>query len=231
MKSVSHMTFAAAAALVLAAIAAPASAQDVDISFNLGATSDYVFRGVSQTDEDPAIQGGADLTAGLFYAGVWASNVDFGDDTDAEIDLYAGVKPTYAGFTFDVGVIGYFYPGAPDFADWDYVEGKIAVSHPINETATWGVAAFYSDDFTGGTGPAWYYELNASAKLAEKWSVSGALGRQEIDLAGDYTTWNLGVGYAFTDHVAVDLRYWDTDEHSYGDIFGSRAVISLKGTF
>jgi len=215
-----------------AAEEAPAADEaESNFSWNLSFTSDYVFRGVSQTEEEAAIQAGADLTNGTVYAGAWASNVDFGDDTDAEIDLYAGVKPTYAGFTFDVGVIGYFYPGAPDFADWDYVEGKIAVSHPINDTASWGVAAFYSDDFTGGTGPAWYYELNASTKLAEKWSLSGGLGRQEIDLAGDYTTWNLGVGYAFTDHVAVDLRYWDTDEHSYGDIFGSRAVISLKGTF
>lgn len=71
---------AAAAALAtgLIGLAAPASAQsDIDVAFNAGVVSDYVFRGFSQTAEDPAIQGGVDLTAGSFYAGAWASNVDF----------------------------------------------------------------------------------------------------------------------------------------------------------
>ena len=77
---------AVAVSLGLIGVAAPASAQAdtaVDVAFNVGVFSDYVYRGYSQTNEDPAIQGGMDLTAGNFYAGVWASNVDFGDDTDA----------------------------------------------------------------------------------------------------------------------------------------------------
>ncbi len=61
---------------------------------NVGITSDYVFRGFSQTHEyDPGVQGGVDATMGLGYAGVWASNVGFGNGTDAEVDLYGGVRP------------------------------------------------------------------------------------------------------------------------------------------
>ena len=72
---------ALAVAAGLVSLAAPASAQtDVDVAFNVGVVSDYVFRGASQTDEEPAIQGGVDITAGSFYAGVWGSNVDFFDD-------------------------------------------------------------------------------------------------------------------------------------------------------
>ena len=76
-----------AAASALALCAGVAQAQEgPKLSYNIGLASDYVFRGVSQTDENAQIFGGVDLTAGKFYAGTWASNVDFGDDTDAEID-------------------------------------------------------------------------------------------------------------------------------------------------
>ena len=44
----------------------------------------------------------------------------------------------------------------------------------------------------------------------------------------DYTTWNAGVGYALTDHIGLDLRYWDTDKHSFGKLYKSRAVASIK---
>ncbi len=77
---------------------------------------EYVFRGISQTDEGPAIQGGFDATCGIFYAGVWASNLDFGGDgagndiANIEIDFYAGIKPKTGRITWDLGVIYYAYP-------------------------------------------------------------------------------------------------------------------------
>src|SRR5262245_34851345 len=57
-----------------------APAPDWAISYNFGVTSDYVFRGFSQSAEDPTVQGGVDVTYKLFYVGVWASGVDFGKD-------------------------------------------------------------------------------------------------------------------------------------------------------
>ena len=87
--------------------------------------------GVSQTDEDPAIQGGVDVTIGSGYVGVWASNVDFGtDDPSAEIDLYAGVKPTLGDTSLDLGVIYYGYvddKGATP-GQYGYLELKAAAS-------------------------------------------------------------------------------------------------------
>ena len=62
-------------------------------------------------------------------------------------------------------------------------------------------------------------------------SVSGALGRQQVKGPFDYTTWNLGVGYALNSHIGFDLRYWDTDEHGFGDIFKSKLVLGVKATF
>jgi len=85
-----HTACAALAAALLAATASAASAQDVDVAFNVAVTSDYVFRGISQTDEDPGFSGGVDLTYGSFYSGAWVSNVDFGDDTSRSYLLAHG---------------------------------------------------------------------------------------------------------------------------------------------
>ena len=81
--------FAAACIVGLAGLGlcSEAKAQDVSaptVSANVAVTSDYVFRGVSQTQENPALSAGVDLTKSGFSAGAWASNVDFGDDTDAD---------------------------------------------------------------------------------------------------------------------------------------------------
>ncbi len=205
----------AAAAATLAAgligLAAPASAQStVDVAWNVGAVSDYVFRGFSQTSEDPAIQGGVDLTSGGFYAGAWASNVDFGDDTDAEVDLYGGYRTEAGGFALDFGVVGYLYVGEPDGADYNYAEFKAAASRAVGP-ATFGAAVYYSPDFFGIDDEATYAEVNAAFSPAPKWTVSGALGKQWLDVSDDYTTWNVGVGYALTDKVGLDVRYHDTD--------------------
>ncbi|KQR61157.1 TorF family putative porin [Brevundimonas sp. Leaf168] len=205
----------AAAAATLAAgligLAAPASAQStVDVAWNVGAVSDYVFRGFSQTSEDPAIQGGVDLTSGGFYAGAWASNVDFGDDTDAEVDLYGGYRTEAGGFALDFGAIGYLYVGEPDGADYNYAEFKAAASRAVGP-ATFGAAVYYSPDFFGADKEATYFEVNGAFSPAPKWTVSGALGKQWLDVSDDYTTWNVGVGYALTDKVGVDVRYHDSD--------------------
>ena len=201
----------AAAAAALIGLSTPASAQsDVDVAFNVGVVSDYVFRGFSQTGEDPAIQGGVDLTAGKFYAGAWASNVDFGDDTDAEVDLYGGYRTEAAGFALDFGVIAYLYAGEPDGAGYNYNEFKVAASRAVGP-ATFGAAVYYSPDFFGADKEATYGEINAAFAPAPKWTVSGALGKQWLNVSDDYTTWNLGVGYALTDKLGVDVRYYDTD--------------------
>jgi len=219
------------AALATLALAAPAMAQDApQFSFNVGAASDYVFRGVSQTDEHAQVFGGVDVSMGQFYAGTWVSNVDFNDSTDAEFDLYAGFKPTVGLFSLDLGVLYYGYVDQPSGADLDYFELKAAAAVPLGP-ATLGAQAYWSPDYYAGMDHGFYYEVNGSISPTEKVSFSAALGRQEQTGSGDFTTWNVGVGYALTDHLGVDLRYHDTDKHSLGDTYGSRVVVSLKASF
>jgi len=223
------LALAAACALV----AGPALAQEGDgpsIEFNIGAATDYVFRGVSNTDENPQVFGGADLTAGLFYAGVWVSNVDFNDGTDAEYDLYAGVTPRLGAVSLDLGVLYYGYVDAPSGADYDYVELQAKASVPAGP-ATLGAGVYYVPDGAAHLDHSLYYEVTGEFAANDKLSFSAALGRQTFDGGADYTTWNIGAGYALTDHLGLDLRYHDTDKHRLGDVYDSRVVLSLEVTF
>lgn len=222
---------AAAAALAAAAFgfAAPASAQtDVDLSYNVAVTSDYVFRGYSQTLEDPALQGGLDLTAGSFYAGVWASNVDFGDSTDAEVDAYLGFRSEAVGFSVDVGLLGYGYVNDPNSSDYAYGEAKIAVSRAFGP-GTIGGAIYYSPDFFGADGEAVYYEFNGAADVGYGVTISGAVGEQRLDVSDDYVTWNLGATWAFWGPLALDARFHATDVDAPSA--DERVVATLKATF
>lgn len=228
------LKLALAAAVGSLALAGAAQAQDDDgisFAFNIGANTDYTFRGFSQTDEDPSVFGGVDASLGIAYAGVWVSNVDFFDSTDAEFDIYAGIKPTVGAVGLDLGVIYYGYVDQPSGADYDYWEFKAAASVPVGPL-TLGVAGYYSPNFFGAIDDAFYYEANAAFTVPEtKFSVSGAVGHQSLEGPGDYTTWNVGVGYALTDNISLDVRYWDTDVSNTIDPLGlsdARVVGGIK---
>ena len=231
MNSIKLAAFAATAAL---ALGTAAQAQDKpEFSFNVGVASDYVFRGFSQTDSKPQVYGGADVGIGIFYAGTWLSNVDFGDSTDMEYDLYAGFKPTLGPVSLDVGIVRYGYTNQSDGADLDFWEGKVAGSVPAGK-GTIGAAVYYTPENFNQTGKATYVELNGSMPVTDKLSVSGAVGHQSLEGPLDYETWNLGVGYAINDVFGVDLRYWDTNVEKSDEPFklsSGRVVVGLKAAF
>lgn len=212
-------------------VAPSAPASDFSFSANVAVTSDYIFRGVSQTNEHPAPQAGVDVGYKFAYAGFWASHVDFtGDPTDFETDFYGGIKPTFAGFSFDIGAIYYGYTGqGPGHKD-DYWEAKVAVSKAVGK-ASIGAVAFYSPNFFGETDDAWYYEVNGAYPVFKRLSVSGAVGHQDVSYHGDYTTWNAGATFALTEKIGLDVRYYDTDHHGFGDIYGNRVVGTIKAVF
>lgn len=219
-----RVAFACVSLLALMGASAAQAQAQPEVAFNAAVTSDYVFRGFSQNDVSPALQGGVDATVGLFYAGAWASQVDFGDDTDAELDIYGGVAVSGGGFDFNVGVIAYHYIDAPNGADYDNVEFKAAVSRGFGPV-TAGVAVYYSPDFFGADEQATYVEGNIAYALRDNISLSGAYGKQSLDVGADYATWNAGVKFGVTDHISLDLRYWDTDAD--GRLSDDRIVATL----
>lgn len=228
-------------------LASPAFAQDgASVSGNVALTTDYAFRGLSQTGGNPAVQGGFDYTNGMFYAGAWGSNIDFeelGAGSGIELDLYGGFRPQAGQVTFDIGVIGYLYPGVTDIqagggveGELDYVEGYVKASIAPAEGATVGIAAFYSPEFTGETGEAYYLEANGSYAFSDRLSVSGAVGYQSIDdvsgvFAGDfsdeYATWNVGASYA-VHGITLDLRYVGTDVEATDDLITQAFITEAR---
>ena len=210
-------------------------------SFNIGATSDYVFRGISQTDNDPTIQGGLDVSYGILYAGAWASGLDFtgglppppgsGLDAQVEIDWYGGIKPTWNSplgtVNLDFGVIYYSYPGASDaLEELDYVEFKAGYSwSALHPSLVTGTTVYYSPDYTFESGPVWTIETMAAWTLPQFHVftpvINGVLGWQKGDSDEGYTVnvngtddeyYYWNAGLALTvEKLTFDFRYWDTN--------------------
>ena len=220
--------------LAAVALATPAVAADeapkFAYSFNIGATNDYVFRGVAQRKEDPSVQGGIDLTYGIGYFGLWASNIDFGKNNDGskqvstELDIYGGIKPVVGPATFDLGVIYYAYPGANDNGSvtntlqvptQDYVEFKGGVSGafiPTLDKLTLGGTVFYSPEYQGKQGSVWTVEGNASYEFPAVGpftpTLGGTIGAQYGD-AGTTTIGNPLVGKFTLGNGSDDLTYYN----------------------
>ena len=230
-----------AAAVATASITGAGAAQ-AETTANVALTTDYVFRGVSLSDNGPAIQGGFDWSSEIAYAGVWASNVVDG----VEMDVYGGLTPTTGPIQWNLGAIAYFYPGADDDAsEFDYVELVLGASTALTEQIKVGASIYYAPDNRADTGEATYYEINGSYQPMDALSFSAAFGNQSVEdpdgLAGgagedDYNTWNLGGTYAIHGFT-LDLRYHDTDidpgtdieAYTYGPPSYDAAVVLTVG--
>lgn len=107
------------AALALSTTSTVSVAGELGISANASATNNYVWRGMTQTSNNAAVQGGIDLEMDGFYLGTWASNVDFGSTATAEIDGYVGYMGEVAGIEYDLGYIKFSYlnEGAINFEE------------------------------------------------------------------------------------------------------------------
>jgi len=198
-----------------------------EFSANVGFVSEYVFRGVSQSDDNVAIQGGFDyslpVTDGVsFYAGIWGSNVDFAS-ANIETDLYGGISGEIAGgFGWDIGVIYYAYPSSSSRLDYDYVEIKGALSYDAG-AASATAAVYYSPEFFGKSGDAVYYALDVDVPVGKYVVLSGHVGHQDIQRNAvfglpDYTDYSIGasvnlfgfdVGLAWTD---TDMKKSECDD-------------------
>jgi len=92
-------------------------------SANMSFTSNYIWRGMTQTDNSPALQGGIDLGLNGFYLGLWGSNISWTNDDESslELDVYAGYANSFAGIDYDIGYIRYAYPKVEDEYNFDEV--------------------------------------------------------------------------------------------------------------
>ncbi len=234
-------------AFAACASAAPAFAQEaaaptpaVTFTGNVAVTSDYVFRGISQSNSDMALQGGFDITtAAGWYVGTWLSSIDFNDASDAnlETDIYAGYTAAIGktGLTYNVGLYGYLYPDVTSKEKFNYYEVYAGLSYAVGKFTIAGQVN-YSPNFFADSGDAIYTTVTGAYTVNDVFSVSGGVGYQTINDAAkfgtnDYTTWNVGGTIALPGAfkgTSLDVRYSDTDDKGFGSLDNSRVIVTLK---
>jgi uncharacterized protein (TIGR02001 family) len=239
------LTSAAAVALMSGATIANAATDGAwSTSANVALTNDYKFRGISQSDESAALQGGFDLNhESGFYIGAWASSVDFDTngpccDGSLELDYYLGYGSDIGdtGFSYDVGVMAYTYPGdSGDDGNYNEIYGSIAWQDLT-------VGLVYSDDYYAGTDEFTY--LYAEYSYGLPWELTldlhvaynmleedgGFLSSDEdaytdysVSISRDYMGLNFAVAY-----VGTDLD----DDDVFGTDWGDGAFIgTLSASF
>ena len=227
---------------VLAAFSGAAMAEDSPntVSANVGFVSDYVFRGFSQTNEQMAVQGGFDYShsSGL-YAGVWGSNISWikdsysGADSSLEVDVYGGYRGEAGPFSYDVGLLQYYYPGSgvsdasqPSFNTLEGYAGIgwkfLTLKYSYSFTNLFGVVDSKGSD---------YLDLSASQDIGAGFSVNAHVGRQHFTNSSgtSYNDWKIGVSKDVLG-FSVNLSYVDTDVDDT-KIADARYVLSVSKSF
>ncbi len=203
---------------VLALSGAPVWADSPhEFSANVSLTSNYKYRGITQTDDGPAVQGGFDYsyTPASLYAGVWASNVDAKAFADAnvEMDWYAGWNPSFGDLGLDLGYLYYSYPNSRN-SDNNTHEFHLGATYTLG-MFTPGLTGYYSDDFFG-TKEAWYWDASVDVALPQDFTVSAHYGWNKFhDSAADYQDWKIGVAKGFAG-FDFDLSYVGTNDKPSG---------------
>ncbi len=227
-------------AALASSFAASALADDLSFSSNVTLASDYLYRGISQTGTNPAIQGGFDLshTSGL-YAGVWASSISWlGDagipNSGTEIDTYAGYKGTSGDISYDAGFLRYNYPGTygtATKADTNEIYGSIGYSF-VSAKLSYSLGDLFGvADASGST----YLEVNASYPLGDSGVNLGAhYGKQKysgttVDATATYSDYKLSASKDFSGYV-FSAAYSSTNAGAFytnpqGDELGKGTLV------
>ena len=216
-----------------------------ELSANVALTSDYVWRGMTQTNEEPAIQGGFDVNhdSGL-YVGTWGSNVKFlegaavnpEDRAHIEIDLYIGYAGELRnGITYDVKAGHYIYPGADSSLEYDMTEFNLTLGYSLPQGTELSAVYDYSPEFAGAVGSAHHYMLGATHGWDNGLSLGAHLGRQQIsDNANfgfdDYTYYGASVSFPISSFEG-SVAYSNTDLDNADDVADARVFFTLSKDF
>lgn len=229
---------AAATAFALAGTMAHADIGRENFTGYVTLTSDYRFRGLSQTDTDPALQIGIDFQhdAG-FFAGLWGSNVDFARDSfredprEIELNYYLGYHRSFGRkWAGSVSLIRYAYPGASH--NYDYTDIAIGIDYAEHLFAT----VAYTNDLYSHGGSAVNYEFALQYPIVFGLELGATAGYYDIsNLFNDsYKYWNVGLSKTVR-RLTFDARFHDTDNTAtelFGDdVAGATWVFSVSLRF
>ena len=181
------------------------SVAQAQVTGNLGLTSDYRFRGVSQSQNAPAVQGGIDYAhSSGFYVGNWNSSVSsqmYTNGSGVESDLYAGFKKDiYKGLTLDVGSYNYFYPRATNNTSTNFDTNELFAGlgyGPVSVKYSQSLSNYFG---TANSKNSQYYQADLAQPLtyiSKNLSLLAHVGRTEVNNNSNlnYTDYNVGLGY------------------------------------
>ena len=222
---------------------AQAAAPESSLSFNVGAVSDYRYRGISQSRLKPAVQGGFDYAdKSGFYVGAWASSIkwikDAGGDASVEVDLYGGYKGALGVVSYDLGFLRYEYPSnklAID-ANTNEVYGAVTMG-PVTLKYSHAVSNLFG--FTNSKN-SYYLDLSGTFDMGNGFSLVPHVGYQSVKNNGafSYTDYSLTLGKDLGNGLSATaaLVGTDADKAAYytpaGKFTGKTGVVvGLKYAF
>ena len=177
--------------LVVSSIAFPSVSSAADEkSINIGITSDYLWRGVTQSDNKFSLSAGGDYNDNSgFYVGVWAASVDFDDNTNFEYDFYTGFQKEINNINFDIGYIRYGYQGEDNL---DFSEVYIKANY---KDLTFAISTLVDSDTGGDFSDSTYIEVNYDYSLTNQITMSVHGGYYDFKDSENYQDFNLSFGY------------------------------------
>lgn len=233
------------AAIAASTFGAVSTAQaEVTVATNANITTDYKFRGISQTNSGPAFQGGFDVGFGNgFYVGNWNSNINNlgGGSSGLEMDFYGGYAGEVSGIGYDVGALYYFYEGfnqgaGPD-ADTLEIYGKLSYAGAyakLSYAASDDYFAFQAANGSNDQGGSTYLDLGYTFPLSEKVSLTAHYGLTTFDkdmadgrpgvpagsLIDSYSDYSLSATYAINSNYSVSAAYIEAEDKAAGLVGG-----------
>ena len=203
-------------------------AEDVhNLSFTAYLATDYMFRGVSQTNNDAALQMGLDYShSSGFLAGSFASNVDYNSRTRREQDVYIGYNKEFVnGMGFDVYAWRYGYHNESEF---NYAEYTVGIRYSWLDVKYW-----YSDDYFGTQGRQDYYEAALSVAINDDYNLTVRGGHGNFDSQtgiADYNDYSISL---FRSYKGLDfqLQASSTDGRQFGDLEDERIELTVSKSF
>ncbi len=236
MRSIGLKTLMGAAALA-AMMATPAAAEG--LSGSAAVTSNYLFRGISQTDDMPAVQAGINYDFGNgLSVGVWASSLNFsafGDPKSRlETDYTATYTRSFGAVDVSVGGIFYAYHTSQSSLKYNFFEGWGGLSHDFGPFSAY-VNVYYSPEFFGVTKSGWYINPGVGIPINDWLSASASYGYQSVDSPGyfsagqdSYSNWNFGLTGTYH---AYSLGVMYSQNDIPGKIGDAKFVVTLGASF
>jgi uncharacterized protein (TIGR02001 family) len=190
--------------------------RELQFSYGVGLTTNYISKGLTQTDDEPAIQPYLEIGYGIGYIGFWASNASFDGVYDNELDVSIGARPEFGKLSLDVGFVQYFYQKD----DTDYGEAYLFGKYALSDETTLKFQ-YYHEVYANKD---WLYLGAGYSGLPWGLTLSGGAGTDfgTNDFSENLVAADIGLSKDLGDHATFDLRA------NYSSIEGDRLIASLS---